>query len=66
MKDDMPEFRQGLEAGYALAVDDLRTAVEDGRIHRRNSEGVELLTELSFECVGRWLEDSSEVENGEA
>lgn len=62
MKDDMQAFKQGLEAGYALAVEDLRTALDDGRISKRNREGVALLEELSFEAVGRWLEDFPEDE----
>ena len=58
MKDDMQAFRQGLEAGYTLALEDLRMALDDGRVHKKNREGVALLEELSIECVERWLEDS--------
>ena len=62
MKDDMQAFKQGLEAGYALAIEDLRTALEDGRVSKKNREGVALLEALSFEAAGRWLEDSGEDE----
>ena len=33
-------------------------ALDDGRVHKKNREGVALLEELSIECVERWLEDS--------
>lgn len=40
----------------------LRMALDDGRISKKNREGVALLEELSFEAVGRWLEDFPEDE----
>lgn len=64
MKDDMQAFSQGLEAGYTLAIEDLRTALDDGRVHKKNREGVALLEELSLEAVGRWLVDFGEDEKG--
>ena len=59
----MEDFERGLERGYALAVDDLRNAIEAGSLHRKHREGLALLEGLSFEVVERWLEDSSEAES---
>ena len=58
MKDDMQSFRQGVEAGYTLALEDLRQALEHRLIHKKNQEGIDLLSERSLDCADRWLEDS--------
>ena len=57
---EMQAFTQGLEAGYTLAVEDLRAAVEAGAVHRKCREALEALESLSLDAVERWMEDSGE------
>lgn len=58
----MEEFRRGIEAGYTLAVEDLRAAVEAGTVHRKCREAVTALESLSLDAAERWMEDSSEAD----
>lgn len=58
MMNEMQAFTQGLEAGYTLAVEDLRQALDHRLIHKKNQEGIDLLSERSLDCADRWLEDS--------
>lgn len=64
MNECMKAFRQGVEAGYTLAVEDLRAAIEKGAVHRKNKEGLECLETWSVDCAERWLEDSGDVKEG--
>lgn len=57
---DMEEFRLGIEAGYTLAVEDLRTAVETGAVGRKCREAVAALEGLSLDAADRWLEGFGE------
>lgn len=59
-KDGMAEFRQGVEAGYALAVQDVWSAIETGEISRRNRQAFSLLELRFLDCVERCLEDSGD------
>ena len=56
----MEQFKQGLAAGYTLALEDLRQAVEGGKVHKKNREWLDVLEALALDCVERWLEDSGE------
>ena len=64
MADEMQIFRQGIEAGYALAVEELRAAIETGAIRRRCGEALELLETWSLDAADRWTEESAEQEQG--
>lgn len=59
MQDTMQTFRQGIDAGYTLAVDDLRGAVETGEVSKKNREGVALLERLALDAADRWLEEEA-------
>lgn len=61
MMNEMQAFTQGLEAGYAQAVEDLREAVERGAVSRKCREALDLLEARSLNSVERWLEDSGEL-----
>lgn len=63
MADEMKAFRQGLESGYAQAVEELREAVERGTVNRKCREALEFLEGRSLDSVKRWLEDSGETDS---
>lgn len=58
--EDMTVFRQGVEAGYTMAVEELRVAVERGVIHKKCEQAVEVLETWALDAADRWLEDSGE------
>lgn len=62
MMNEMQDFARGIEAGYTLALEDLRQAIEGGKVHKKNREGLDVLEALALDCVERWLEDSGEAE----
>lgn len=64
MDECMKAFQQGVEADYALAVEDLRAVIEKGAVHRKNKEGLEYLETRSVDCAERWLEDSGDLKEG--
>ena len=43
-----------------LAVEDLRTAVETGAVHKKCGQAVDVLESWAVDAAERWLEDSSE------
>lgn len=58
----MQSFVQGLEAGYTLAVEELRAAVERGAVHKKCGQAVDVLESWAVDAAERWLEDSGEGE----
>ena len=62
MMNEMQAFTQGLEAGYAQAVEELREAVERGAVSRKCREALDILEARSLNSVERWLEDSGEMD----
>lgn len=63
MMNEMQAFTQGLESGYAQAVEELREAVERGAVSRKCREALDLLEARSLNSVERWLEDSGEMDD---
>lgn len=59
--DDMTAFRQGVEAGYTLAVEELRAAVERGAVHKKCKQAVDVLETWAVEAADRWMEDGGEA-----
>ena len=66
MSDYTNGFSAGIEYGYALAVEDLRTALEAGRVPSETKKALALLEKLSIDAAARWMESDGEpeTENG--